>query len=175
MVEVKVLSPDDWQLWRELRLQALTEAPHAFGATLEYWQGDGDREHRWRSRLAIPGSRNLIAFIGGDPVGMASGVPVSNGTEAVEVISLWVKPEARGRGVADRLLDDIEQWAAGLNLNTMQLSVKPSNDAAVRFYRRYGLRNTGEKADPVPDEAEQEIVMAKPISPTAVHYQLGPS
>ncbi|AEO60368.1 hypothetical protein MYCTH_2309545 [Thermothelomyces thermophilus ATCC 42464] len=164
MIEVKVLLPGDWQLWRELRLQALAEAPHAFGATLAYWQGDGDREQRWRARLAIPSSRNLIAFLGGKPVGMVSGVPAINDTDAVELISLWVKPEARGRGVGGRLVDDVEQWAAGLNLKTMQLSVMPSNEAAIRLYRRHGLRDTGEKGDPTPDGTSREIIMAKPIS-----------
>jgi len=34
MIEARVLSEDDWKLWRELRLAALTEAPYAFGAQL---------------------------------------------------------------------------------------------------------------------------------------------
>ncbi|WP_211246348.1 hypothetical protein [Amycolatopsis taiwanensis] len=86
MVELRVLGPDDWRLWRELRLAALTEAPQAFEATLADWQGNGDREERWRARLAIPGSHNVIALAGDRPLGMVSGVPIGEGV--VELISL---------------------------------------------------------------------------------------
>lgn len=53
-----MLTPDDWPIWRELRLAALAEAPQAFGSRLADWQGEGDREERWRDRLSIPGSCN---------------------------------------------------------------------------------------------------------------------
>ncbi|KAK4246810.1 acyl-CoA N-acyltransferase [Corynascus novoguineensis] len=161
MVEIKVLLPDDWRLWRELRLQALAEAPYAFGATLAYWQGDGDQEQKWRARLDIPGSRNLVAFLEGHPVGMASGVPDSNNVGTIELISLWVSPDGRGTGVGDRLLDYIEQWATDLNFQTMRLSVRPSNEAAIRLYRRHGLRDAGEKGDSTTDDTSLEIVMEK--------------
>ncbi|KAL2163830.1 hypothetical protein VTH06DRAFT_5889 [Thermothelomyces fergusii] len=174
MIEIKVLSPDDWRLWRALRLRALADVPHAFGATLAHWQGDGDREQRWRARLAIPGSRNLVARIMGgeggeeDPVGMASGVPARGDADAVELISLWVAPAARGRGVAARLLGDVEQWAARLGRKTLRLSVMPSNEDAVRLYRRCGFCDTGERGGLAPDGTGWETVMAKRIAPTVI-------
>ncbi|MFG1884292.1 hypothetical protein [Micromonospora sp. NPDC049102] len=78
MIDILVLSPDDWPTWRELRLAALAEAPEAFGSRLADWQGDGDREQRWRDRMSIPGSLNLVAVLAGRPVGMSSGVPTSD-------------------------------------------------------------------------------------------------
>ncbi|KAK4123064.1 acyl-CoA N-acyltransferase [Parathielavia appendiculata] len=169
MIDIQVLQPDDWQLWRSLRLQALAEAPHAFGATLADWQGSGDREQRWRARLAIPGSRNVIARLEGRPVGMVSGVPAERGgdgpdDDAIELISMWVSPEARGRGVGDQLVGEMERWAAGLGVRTMRLSVRPSNAAAVALYRRHGLKETGESiGDATPDRTDQERVMAKQV------------
>lgn len=51
VIELRVLTPDHWPAWRELRLAALAEAPYAFGSRLADWQGDRDREQRWRDRL----------------------------------------------------------------------------------------------------------------------------
>jgi ribosomal protein S18 acetylase RimI-like enzyme len=164
VIEIKVLRPDDWELWRELRQAALEEAPYAFGATLADWQGDGDREQRWRLRLEIPGSLNLIAYLDGVPVGMGSGIPAEGDSEGVEVISFWVSPAARGRGVGDRLLGEIESWAAGQGARTMRLSVMPGNAAALALYARQGLRETGEKGDPTPDGTGFEVVMAKTLA-----------
>ncbi|MFD0888199.1 GNAT family N-acetyltransferase, partial [Streptosporangium algeriense] len=70
MIELRVLGADDWPLWRELRLAALAEAPAAFGAKLADWQGEGDREDRWRGRLEIPGSHNVVAVLDGVPAGI---------------------------------------------------------------------------------------------------------
>lgn len=52
MLQLRVLAPEDWRLWRGLRLEALREAPYAFGSKLADWQGDGDTQERWRDRLA---------------------------------------------------------------------------------------------------------------------------
>ncbi|HEY0700829.1 MAG TPA: glycosyltransferase, partial [Micromonospora sp.] len=50
---LRALDPEDWRLWRVARLAALAEAPYAFGSQLADWQGPGDREERWRSRLSL--------------------------------------------------------------------------------------------------------------------------
>ena len=42
MIEVRVLTPASWQIWRELRLAALAGAPDAFGSRLADWQDAGE-------------------------------------------------------------------------------------------------------------------------------------
>ncbi len=159
-----MLTPDDWAMWRELRLAALADAPGAFGSRLSDWQGDGDREQRWRARLDIPGSFNVLAMAAGQPVGMASGVPAADG--AAELISMWVSPAARGRGVGDLLVGAVEQWARQARAGVLRLAVAQGNPAAVALYQRNGFSWTGELGDRMPDGVRRELIMSKPISVT---------
>ncbi|WP_433789082.1 N-acetyltransferase family protein [Actinoplanes sp. CA-252034] len=166
MIATRVLTTDDWKTWRELRLGALTEAAYAFGSQLADWQGDGDREERWRDRLAIPGSYNVVATLDGQAVAMASGVPAGE-DGAVELISMYVAPAGRGRGVGDLLVAAVERWARECGAHTLRLAVAEGNDHAVALYRRAGFRETGEPGDLMPDGLRREQIMAKALGPDA--------
>lgn len=162
MFTLKVLGPADWASWRALRLAALAEAPYAFGSRLADWQGEGDREERWRARLSIAGSHNLIALRDREPVGMASGLPTDVAGIA-ELVSMWVAPSARGCGVGDLLLGAVIAWARGAGAHEVMLSVADGNDAAAALYRRHGFRDTGEPAVMMPDGLRREFVMRRPV------------
>ncbi|MEW2375479.1 GNAT family N-acetyltransferase [Micromonospora sp. NPDC047812] len=162
MIETHVLSEDDWRTWRELRLAALAEAAYAFGSQLADWQGEGDREERWRARLAIPGSRNILVMLDGQPVGMASGVPTGK-DGVVELISMYVAPAGRGRGVGDHLVRAIEEWARQVGSETLRLAVVAGNRNAWALYRRHGFQDTGELGDLMPDGVRREHVLTKSL------------
>lgn len=162
MVELHALTPDDWSIWRQLRLAALAEAPHAFGSRLADWQGDGDRAERWRARLSIPGAYDVVALLDGEPVGMASGVPTDE-PGMVELISMWVAPVGRGRGVGDKLVRDVERWARRLDAEVLRLSVADGNAPAAGLYERHGFAYTGEVGGLMPDGVRRERVMAKAL------------
>ncbi|MGK5628007.1 N-acetyltransferase family protein [Streptomyces sp. URMC 123] len=160
MIELQVLTPDDWGRWRELRLAALAEAPYAFGSTLADWQGDGDREERWRARLSIPDSYNVLAELGGRPAGMVSGVlQPRDGT--VELISLWVGEQARGQGVGDRLVRAVVRWAVGRGAEAVRLAVTPGNAHALALYRRHGFEDTGQLGDEMPDGQRERLLVKR--------------
>jgi GNAT superfamily N-acetyltransferase len=159
VVDLRVLTSDDWRLWRELRLAALAEAPDAFGSRLADWQGEGDREERWRSRLAMPGSHNLVAEIDACPVGMASGIP-SDDPQARELIAMWVRPKARGSGVGDALIRAVAQWARASGAARLRLVVYEHNTAAKALYQRNGFTDPAPRTDPEPG-AERRMV--KPL------------
>jgi ribosomal protein S18 acetylase RimI-like enzyme len=164
VTEIRVLVPDDWKTWRELRLIALEEAAYAFGSRLADWQGDGDREERWRARLEIPG-QHLVAMLDGRPVGIASGVPTDDAGVA-ELISMWVHPTARGKGVGDELIRAVERWARATGAAVLRLTVMDGNAAAAALYERNGFRYTGELGDVLAD-GRRELVMFKPLPPAA--------
>jgi ribosomal protein S18 acetylase RimI-like enzyme len=148
VIELRRLTPDEWRLWRDVRLRALSEAPAAFGSTLAQWQGeDHDLEVRWRARLEeVPFNVVAVAEEGGPAVGQVSGVGPDD-ERRVELISMWVDPAARGTGVGEALIDAVLRWAREQEAPTVVLSVKERNEPAIRLYRRMGFVRTEEAAD----------------------------
>jgi RimJ/RimL family protein N-acetyltransferase len=150
VIEAVNVTPDGWRLWRDLRLAALTEASGAFGSTLEEWSGSADTEKRWRARLeAMP--LNLVITCDGEPAGMVSATGPT-GDRPPELISMWVAPSSRGRGVGDEGIRQVLAWA-GENFSgrSVELSVKTDNDHAIRLYERHGFVDAGPSRDG-PDE-----------------------
>ncbi len=91
---------------------------------------------------------------------MASGVPAEGGA-SVELISMWVSPVARGRGVGDILIRTVERWAVERHAKTLRLSVMPDNCKAIALYERHGFADVLELGDLLPDGVRRERVMAK--------------
>jgi ribosomal protein S18 acetylase RimI-like enzyme len=159
VVRVHVLTVDDWRVWREVRLAVLTEAPHAFKSRLADWESGG--EERWRARLEMPDSYNIVAWLDDRAVGIASGIPGENGVR--ELRSVWVSPEARGRQVGDRLIAAVEDWAVRSNAMALSLAVIPGNQSAIALYRRNGFIVTEEFGALLPDGVTREQVMRKSL------------
>lgn len=136
------MGPEDWRLWRRLRRAALQEAPDAFGSTLTQWSGAGDTEERWRDRLSdVP--LNLVLLLEGEPAGMVSATSPDREGQ-VELISLWVDPTARGRGVAHEAIRQVLDWAAEEHpASRVVLSVADGNLPARQLYRRHGFTDAG--------------------------------
>ncbi|MFJ7288767.1 GNAT family N-acetyltransferase [Curtobacterium sp. NPDC098951] len=160
-IALRRVTADDWETWRPVRLAALADAPTAFGSTLADWADA--REDRWRTRLSIPGALDLLAHAeDGTAVGMASGVQGDDPGTA-ELISMWVDPAARGRGVAAALIRAVATWAARAGAHTLELSVMPDNAGARRAYEHCGFRAVDEPGDALPD-GRHEVVMRRDLA-----------
>jgi ribosomal protein S18 acetylase RimI-like enzyme len=132
----------DEPILRELRLQALCEAPIAFGSTYERevarttsdWQ-------RWMS----PG----VTFILYEPAGargMVAGLRDETDPAVVHLMAMWVHPEIRGSGGAGELVAAVVAWAQSQAAQCVRLNVIEGNDRARHFYERNGFRITGKQA-----------------------------
>ncbi|MFF2393279.1 LLM class flavin-dependent oxidoreductase [Nocardia sp. NPDC058114] len=142
MTVIRRVWPNDWQLWRSLRLAALADSPDAFDSRLADWQGDGDNEQRWRNRLRSV-EANFVAVTASETVGMISGVHGADARE-IELISLWVAPSARGLGLGTDLIRAVMDWAAtDPSAERVVLRVHKRNVRAQELYRRNGFRLVG--------------------------------
>ena len=155
--EIRRVAPDEWAAFRDVRLAALAEAPGAFAATLDMEAGYDER--RWRERVGR--SAFFLAWDGDRPVGMVGGYRQDDG--GWHVISMWVAPQARGAGLAERLIDAVAGHARGQNASTLTLWVTDGNDRARAFYRRVGFRSTGRRQQVRPQTPglwEEEMLLA---------------
>lgn len=87
--------------------------------------------------LATPGTTVLVARDAqGAALGMAALVEQDPG--AGELKRLFVDDAARGQGVADAIMDALEQAARERSIRTLRLETGTRSDAALRFYARRG-------------------------------------
>lgn len=157
LATITTLTPDDWELFRDLRLRALADAPEAFGSRLEDWREAP--EARWRQRLeAVP--LNLAAVVDGRPVGMASGTVETDG---VELISMWVDPAARGAGVGAALIETVVRWAGP---RPTYLMVRAANAHAISAYERAGFVDQGVPVDHPVDRAPENRMEYRAAGPS---------
>jgi ribosomal protein S18 acetylase RimI-like enzyme len=160
MVAVRRLGPDDWEVFREIRLAALADAPDAFGSTLEREQAFTADD--WRQRLGGP--VYVVDDAGPDGVGADGVGPVSVGgvfdnAGTPHVWGMWTHPAHRHRGHARRILDAL--IPAG---TPAQLDVNVANGGARAAYERYGFVATGE-VEPLRPGSDQLIeLMVLPVA-----------
>ncbi len=87
-------------------------------------------------------ARTFVAYLDDTAAGIVSGTALDeDGT--VELISMWVAPFARGRGVGDALVDAVIAWARELGALRVALAVVESNASASQLYRRRGFVDAG--------------------------------
>lgn len=144
-MSIERLREDDWDELRRARLRALLDAPSTFWAS--YADEARNSEQQWRSFAGA--AAWFVVRDGSDIVGLAAGLLRAESSDEPELISMWVDPACRRRGVASQLVTAVEAWAAATGARAMVLWVTDGNTAALRLYERHGFVLTGESA-PLP-------------------------
>jgi GNAT superfamily N-acetyltransferase len=163
-VTVYEVPEEDWQIWRDLRLEALADAPYAFGETLAAVKERSEED--WRSWWHGPGTigPRFIALVDGAPAAMCSiCFPEFHGTEPL-LISMWASPEVRGRGVSRAMLDACVAYCARTGRPRLLLGVVEDNHSARRLYDRYGFTATGGSEPLFSDPTKLVLWMEKPTA-----------
>ena len=116
----------------------------AWAIVSEYYDAVGvvAREDRpeFLSHYFGAGSGVWLARDGETIVGCIALRPLDHRGTAGEVKRLYVRPSARGRGVAGLLLDALHEYARSAAYTTLYLDTKDDLTDAIRFYRRHGYQ-----------------------------------
>ncbi|MCA1951626.1 MAG: GNAT family N-acetyltransferase [Hyphomicrobiales bacterium] len=144
---IRRLVPADASSFKELRLRGLTDHPDAFTSSVADWD----------KPLAVFVERIEQAHVIGAfmPEGRLVGHclvanHVATGAKTKHKCELWsvyVAPEARGRGVARPMVAQAIETARALGFAWLKLQVAAHNEPAKRLYLSLGFEIYGEEED----------------------------
>ncbi|MFE7355013.1 GNAT family N-acetyltransferase [Streptomyces sp. NPDC057543] len=177
---IRFVRADEWPLVKDFRLAALQDpaAPVAFLET--HAQAAGRSDEFWQDRAlgaSEAGSGEVRQFVAVAPDGRWDGsvtVLIERSDAEVRfgetpdvhqahVVAVFVRPEARGEGLAEALFRAGTDWAWSLGeprIERVRLYVHESNARAAAVYRRIGFVATGQSV-PVPgDPSARELEYA---------------
>lgn len=178
-IDVRVLTPEDWQEYREVRLAALKDSPEAFVAT--YADEEGQPEQYWRRCMAQ--ADRLLASRDRSALGVVSVRPRPEPEHAADLCDLWVTPTARTTGVAWSLTQAAAAQAVKNGCTQLYYWVSTENGRAIAFASNVGFRITSERRTIQTDNTEfgdQEIALMLSLAddpsavPTSVPSLLAP-
>ena len=138
---VRRAAPGDEPILREIRLQALREAPVAFGSTYEREMARTTSDwQRW-----ISSGVTFILYESAGPRGLVAGRHDEADAAVVHLMAMWVHPAIRGSGGAGNLVSAVVGWAQSEGAELVRLKVIEGNDRARHFYERMGFCPTGQR------------------------------
>lgn len=138
---IRLLVPDDFEIFKRIRLEALRTAPEAFASRASDWEKLPDEE--WRRR--IENNTVVVCFRQQEPIGIMGLTRQQAGKMAhrATLNMVYLRQDGRSGGQAAAMLDMLVQHAKAVGISQIELAVTAGNPAAVRFYRREGFHEIG--------------------------------
>ncbi|MGO4127287.1 N-acetyltransferase family protein [Inquilinus sp. YAF38] len=138
---IRRLEAADAAAYREIRLEGLERHPEAFGSTYEAEAALSPEDFVRRvtevPTFAAERDGRLLGLVG---LARESGVKRRHrGT----LIRMYVRPEARGSGAADALVEAVLDHARAEGLDAVLLAVITEAEPARRLYERHGFKVYG--------------------------------
>lgn len=141
--ELRQLTVDDLDLFREIRGEALQHHPESFHS-LEEDQGGDAMVAAYRHWLSSTSGTMLGAFDCQALVGIA-GLYVSADKRSQhrgQIYTVYVRESSRGKGVGDRLMKELLALAE-MRVEQVHLGVLLISTAAIKTYKRNGFEIYG--------------------------------
>ncbi|WP_280335670.1 GNAT family N-acetyltransferase [Nocardia wallacei] len=160
-VRVQHLQTQQWPDLRDIRLRALADAPHAFGATLR--EAQARTELQWRARLVD--RTQFLATVSSESVGVVA-VALDPDPHTAHLMSMWVDPAHRGGPVADALIQAVIDRATTWRCTRLRLEITNGNHRAENAYARHGFARTGRNGPLDTDQSRSEFGMALTLTST---------
>ena len=170
-IQIVKLMPEEWQLYKQIRLEALLMEPQAFSSRYENTLKKPDSD--WQEGLieVQAGEKSWLLFAKENDsiIGMI-GAYRSEIADVVVIVAVYVKKDKRGKGVATALMKAIlaEVGRKGI-FRKAQLTVNTDQLSAVALYRHFGFQIIKEKTGVMGNgNTYSEYIMEKKLSHDAL-------
>lgn len=159
-------SPSNGEPNPPVRIERLTTASHEALAILqEYYEAVHvvvrDRPGSMQKIIDAPASGVWLARMGDEVVGCVVLRRLDSIPHAGECKRLYVKPAARGKHLADMLMDQLERFARSQCLTWIYLDTCDHLKAAMALYERRGY----ERCERYNDNPQATVFMRKQLGP----------
>jgi L-amino acid N-acyltransferase YncA len=136
-IRIEAMTADDWPAVRAIYVAGIETGVATFEKVAPTWEA-WDAAHRQDCRLVARDTDGRV-------VGWTAVSPVSSRCvyEGVVEESIYIAPEARGRGVGAALLGALFDAAEGAGIWTIQAGIQIENEASLRLHERVGFRRIG--------------------------------
>jgi ribosomal protein S18 acetylase RimI-like enzyme len=138
-----------WRLFKQVRLRALLEDPHSFSS--KYEDEEKISDDNWIERLTnqgqVHGTWLGLPELSSEThpvIGLARLAETDAPSDGVDLVSVWIDPQYRGRGLARALINAAIDHAKRCNHAFVSLTVTTTNVAAIRLYESMGFAITDE-------------------------------
>jgi RimJ/RimL family protein N-acetyltransferase len=146
MRAIRRIQIGETDLFKQMRLASLRDAPYAFSSNYESALQRSAESWREQADSTAQGSdrATFIAFSDDAPIGIAALYRLPDKLDIGEVLQVWVAPEYRGTGAAGELMDAVFKWAGDNSFRAIIGRITNENTRALQFYRKYGFAHTKE-------------------------------
>lgn len=147
MIEVRKLTVEDAEQYREIRLQSLRDHPESFAASFDEERKATVEEMREKlKKRNRPNNFIAGAFDGDDLVGVVGFYQYTQQKMRHKgyIWGMYVGRDYQGRGVGTKLLNYVKKQARDLSgLEQVMLTVASRNTRAKRLYEKVGFETYG--------------------------------
>lgn len=140
--EIQITPPtlDDWEKFKNLRLEALQNDPSVFGSSYEKEKDQPDDD--WKAKLERTVGENpkevlIFAKDGDKYIGMIGAFPKENSLWNIKAV--YVNPSYRGQEISKKLIQRILEILDKRGAKVVELSVNTNAEAAVNVYKQFGF------------------------------------
>ena len=163
MHRLERLHKQDWQRLKSLRIRSVSNAPEAFGTSLESMTARPD--HFWAGQV-----ETMACFVvyrltqeGKEDLGLVRGAHEPESMEQVWLLGMWVDPLSRGHALGQRLALAVLEWARRIDeVSVVKLEVAHDNRPAIDLYERLGFKATAHEQGELvgrPQEIEYQYLL----------------
>jgi len=171
MITIRQIQPNDWELFKSLRLKAMSDAPQAFGETLEEAKQMPDSRWKALTKCNSEGRESIcaLAFNIKEPIGIIVGGLDDHVKDRAHVVTAWIEPGLRGKGIAESLFRFISDWADIAGAKVLTAEVNMHNLRAQAFYRKMGFELLDEQPFITPEPTKSQKSLKKIMTIQKTH------